>query len=352
MMDSMLARLQNLIAIPSFSREESLTADLLHDELSQLGIPVSRIGNNILARNKNWVDGKPVLLLNSHHDTVRPVESYTRDPFSPTIESDRLFGLGSNDAGASLTCLMELFIRWYATSATPFNLLFIASAEEEISGAGGIALVLQEVEKPWGGIVGEPTLLKAAVAERGLMVIDGRASGIAGHAARQEGKNALYIACDDIQRIRQIRFDQKSKYLPDTQATVTQINGGVQHNIVPDTCDFVVDVRVNDRYSNQEVFDILDAGTESRLKARSFRLNSSCLPEDHPLFRTVDALGLEKYGSPTLSDQALMDFPTLKIGPGDSARSHTADEFIYLSELEEGLVMYHKILETLKNEIL
>lgn len=350
MMETILARLQSLIAIPSLSQEEDKTADFIEQELINLRIIPERIGNNITARNKYWKQEIPVLILNSHHDTVKPTTSYTRDPFSSTVESGKLYGLGSNDAGGALCCLIQLFIDYYENEDLPFNLLLIASAEEEISGPHGIQSVLRAIPSPWCAIVGEPTLMKAAVAERGLMVVDGKSIGRAGHAARQEGENAIYKASEDIELIRKLKFDRKSHYLPDTQAVVTQIQSGSQHNVIPDSCTFVIDVRVNDRYTNEEVFSILDIATQSTLKARSYRLNSSFLPEDHPLSEVIDHLGIEKYGSPTLSDQALMDFPSLKIGPGDSARSHTADEYILLSELEEGYTIYRNIIETLKND--
>lgn len=350
-MEVILNRLQNLIGIPSFSKEEDKTAKYLLDELTNSGISAQRIGNNVLARQKYWKDELPVLMLNSHHDTVKPASTYTRDPFQPAIDSDRIYGLGSNDAGGALCCLIQVFIDYYEVSDLPFNLLLVASAEEEISGPGGIQKVLQNIPKPWGAIVGEPTQMNAAVAERGLMVIDGHASGISGHAARQEGTNALYIACEDIDKIRKLHFDLRSKYLPDTQAVVTQIKAGTQHNVIPDRCDFVIDVRINDLYHNKEVFDILNGVTKSHLEARSFRLNSSFLPESHPLFQAVQALGLETYGSPTLSDQALMDFPSLKIGPGNSARSHTANEYIEIQELNDGYIGYRTIIETLKKHM-
>ncbi len=350
-MEAILNRLQDLISIPSYSKEEDKTAKYIFDELTTSGITAQRIGNNILARQKYWKDELPVLLLNSHHDTVKPASTYTRDPFKADIDSNKLYGLGSNDAGGALCCLIQIFIDYYEVPDLPFNLLLIASAEEEISGPGGIQKALQNIPKPWGAIVGEPTQMNAAVAERGLMVIDGHAMGISGHAARQEGTNALYIACEDIEKIRDLHFNRTSKYLPDTQAVVTQIKSGTQHNVIPDRCDFVIDVRINDQYQNEEVFDIINEVTKSTIEARSFRLNSSFLPESHPLFRTVRALGMETYGSPTLSDQALMDFPSLKIGPGNSARSHTADEYIEIQELQDGYIGYRSIIETLKKQM-
>ncbi len=350
-MKAILRRLRGLIAIPSFSKQEDRTATYIYEELSELGINVTRQGNNILARNLYWNPEMPVLVLNSHHDTVKPAATYTRDPFRAIIESNRLYGLGSNDAGGALCCLIQVFIDYYKADDLPFNLLLIASAEEEISGPGGMEAVLREIPTPWGAIVGEPTQMRAGVAERGLMVVDGHATGVSGHAARKEGTNALYIACDDIELIRQHNFDKKSRYLPDTQAVVTQIKAGTQHNVVPDGCDFVVDVRVNDQYKNEEVLEILNGLTESTLKARSYRLNSSFLPDNHALFQAIRSLEIEAYGSPTLSDQALMNFPSLKIGPGKSARSHTADEFIDLNELEEGYSGYRNLIESLKNNL-
>ncbi|MBY5960115.1 M20/M25/M40 family metallo-hydrolase [Membranicola marinus] len=350
-MKPILTRLQDLIAIPSYSKQEDQTAAYLYDDLTRAGVDVDQMGNNILARNLYWDDNRPVLVLNSHHDTVRPASTYTKDPFKPNLESDRLYGLGSNDAGGALCCLIQVFIDYYKATDLPFNLLLIASAEEEISGSGGIEAVLREIPTPWGAIVGEPTQMRAAVAERGLMVVDGHSAGVSGHAARQEGTNALYIALEDIHAIRHFTFTKESRYLPDTQAVVTQISAGTQHNVVPDRCDFVIDVRVNDQYTNEEVFQLLDGITQSTLTARSYRLNSSFLPEEHPLFQAIRSLNIPVYGSPTLSDQALMNFPSLKMGPGRSARSHTADEYIELSELEEGYVKYRAFIESLKNNL-
>lgn len=347
MTEEIIARLSSLIEIPSFSREENQTADFLEKELTKTGFLPERIANNVIARSVHWADTKPVVLLNSHHDTVRPASTYSRNPFKAIIEAEKLYGLGSNDAGAALSTLLQVFRDFGHRDDLPFNLIFIASAEEEISGSGGIALALKEIPRPAAAIVGEPTLMKAAVAERGLMVVDGMTMGVSGHAARKEGVNALYLALEDILRIRELVFEKPSEFLPDTQAVVTQLSAGTQHNVIPDRCEFVIDVRVNDRYSNHEVFEILQSRVKSTLKARSFRLNSSFLPREHPLFQAVIRLGLDTYGSPTLSDQALMDFPSLKIGPGDSARSHTADEFVYLREIEEGYKIYHNLLEVL-----
>ncbi|WP_236975821.1 M20/M25/M40 family metallo-hydrolase [Membranihabitans maritimus] len=346
-LDVAIELLSRLIKTPSFSREENQTADIIHQHLVDTGSNPYRIKNNVIAKNTYWDDELPILLLNSHHDTVKPAKSYTNDPFSPEIKDGKLFGLGSNDAGGALVSLIQTFNRFCDYDNLPFNLLLIASAEEEISGVNGIALALESFPEIMGGIVGEPTLMEAAVAERGLMVVDGMSKGKSGHAARQEGINAIYKGIEAIEEIKNILFDRKSQYLPDTQAVVTQINAGSQHNVVPDQCTFVIDVRVNELYSNREVFAILEKNCSAELKARSFRLNPSRLPKEHVLFRTIQHLQIPTYGSPTLSDQALMPFPTLKMGPGDSARSHTADEFIFVQEIEEGIHRYQALINEL-----
>jgi len=286
-------------------------------------------------------------LLNSHHDTVKPAASYTRNPYEASIENGKLYGLGSNDAGGALVTLMATFLYFYNHENLAYNLIFAASAEEEISGKNGIVLLLPELGDIAVGIVGEPTQMQMAVAEKGLMVIDGVAKGKSGHAAREEGENAIYKAIQDVEYIKQLQLERVSLLLGATKTTVTQISAGTQHNVVPDECRFVVDVRTNECYSNQEVFEILQANTQSELKSRSFRLNSSSIPLNHPLVKRGQQLGLTHYGSPTLSDQALMSFPTLKIGPGDSARSHTADEFIYVQEMEDAFEIYKQLLENL-----
>ncbi len=342
--------LRKLIATPSYSKEEADTAAILADFFKQNTIPFWHKKNNIWTRNKHFDEAKPTLLLNSHHDTVRPVEGWTRHPFQAKIEEDKLYGLGSNDAGGPLVALIATFLHFYNRADLPFNLILAATAEEEISGANGIALVLPELGNIWAGIVGEPTQMQMAIAEKGLMVVDVEARGISGHAAREEGKNAIYIALKDISWIRNYEFEKKSDLLGNTKMTVTQISAGSQHNVVPDTCRFVIDIRTNEKYSNQEVFDILQQHLQSKIKARSFRLNSSRIPLEHPLVQAGLALDLSYYGSPTLSDQALMPFPTLKIGPGDSARSHTADEYICLSEIESGIELYGQLLENLAKQ--
>jgi len=340
-----LQLLQSLIAAPSPSRKEDLTARILEDFFAERRIETHRKGNNIWAYNRYWREGKPVLLLNSHHDTVRPAEGWRRVPYEPTVEDGRLYGLGSNDAGGPLVALIAAFRHFYEHRNLPFNLILAASAEEEISGSGGIASVLPELPEIWAGIVGEPTGMAMAVAEKGLMVIDGEAQGVAGHAAREEGVNALYIALEDIRTLKDFSFDKTSPTLGPVKISVTQIRAGSQHNVVPDRCQFVVDVRTTDAYSNEAVHARLQEAVQSTLTPRSFRLNSSGIPDDHPIVRAGLAMGIPPFGSPTLSDQALMRFPTVKIGPGDSARSHTAEEFIALRELEEGTEKYVELIE-------
>lgn len=337
--------LKKLIAIPSFSREENETAMLIESFFAQKNIPTQRKGNNIWAKNRFFNKNLPTILLNSHHDTVKPVSGWSRDPFAPDVEGGKLYGLGSNDAGGALVSLIATFLHFWNNENLKYNIVIAATAEEEISGANGIASLLPDLPPPSVGIVGEPTLTQMAVAEKGLMVIDGVAVGKAGHAARQEGINALYIAIADIQRIKDFKFDKVSDLLGEVRATVTQIGAGTQHNVVPDRCHFVIDVRSNECYTNEEILNILQQQTQSELKARSFRLQSSRIDLAHPLVLSGSKLGLRAYGSPTLSDQALLPFTTLKMGPGDSARSHTADEYIHLAEIEDGINKYIAILE-------
>ena len=342
-----IALLTRLIKTPSFSREEQATGDLIEVYLRKKGVTPSRIGNNILARSKNWSDNKPTILLNSHHDTVKPASGYTKDPFNPEINNGILYGLGSNDAGGSLVALLATFLHLQEQDL-PYNLQFVASAEEEISGPNGIAAVRDSIAPIALGIIGEPTQMRMAIAEKGLMVVDGEAKGESGHAAREEGINALYIALKDIDWLKNYEFEKVSDLLGKTKMTVTQIAAGTQHNVVPDTCSFVIDIRTNEAYSNQAVFDIIQEHTKSTLTARSFRLNSSKISLTHPIVQKGKAMGLAHYGSPTLSDQALLPFTTLKMGCGKSARSHTADEFIYLKEIEEGIGIYLQLLKGLK----
>ncbi len=343
--------LKQLIAIPSFSKEENQTADRIEVFFQKKSIPTFRKGNNVWVKNEFWNHSLPTILLNSHHDTVRPVAGWTKNPHEPLIENGILFGLGSNDAGGSLVSLLATFLFFYKKENLPYNITFAATAEEEISGKNGVVSILNELGEIKFGIVGEPTQMQMAIAEKGLMVIDGIAKGKAGHAARAEGINSIYKVLQDLEWIRNYEFEKVSDLLGKTKMTVTQINAGTQHNVVPDTCNFVVDVRTNEEYSNQEVFIFLQKKLNSEIKARSFRLNSSKIELTHPLVQSGLELGLKYFGSPTLSDQALLSFPTLKMGCGKSARSHTADEFIYLKEIEEGIEIYIELLSNLfKNQ--
>jgi acetylornithine deacetylase len=337
--------LQTLIRTQSFSKEEEPAANLVRQVLTEKGIPFQTKTNNTWAKNANWKDGLPVILLNSHVDTVRPGKSWTKDPFGAELKDNCLWGLGSNDAGASLVTLLAVFIHFNKQADLPFNLIYAASAEEEISGPNGMASLIDELGEVDLAIVGEPTQMQMAIAEKGLMVLDGTAHGQTGHAARNEGENALYKALDDIQLLRNYQFEKSSEVLGDVKMSITQISAGTQHNVVPDQCTFVVDVRTNEHYSNQEAFEIIDSLIESEVKARSFRLNSSGIELDHPIVKRGLELGLTYYGSPTTSDQAVMPFRSIKIGPGDSARSHTPDEYILLSEIEDGFKIYVALLD-------
>ncbi len=338
--------LKQMISIPSFSKEESGTADLLTDYLEKQGCRVKRKGNNIWTSSAED-PGKPNILINSHHDTVRPVSGWKTDPFEPLEQGDKLIGLGSNDAGASVVALIHAFLELKSTPP-PFNITLLLSAEEEISGKGGVESVLDQLPQIQFGIVGEPTSMKVAVAEKGLIVVDGVASGKSGHAARNEGDNAIYKALKDIELLKHLKFAKVSNLLGPVKVSVTQIEAGTQHNVVPGHCHFVIDVRTTDSYTNEEVMDILQNTTKSQLTPRSLRLNSSGLPSDHTAWPTIKELGLKTYGSPTLSDQALMSFPTVKMGPGESSRSHTAGEFIKKSEIEEGIKGYKRFLNHLR----
>lgn len=338
--------LKQLIAMPSFSKEENDTAEIICAFFKKHDVPFARVGNNIYAKNKQYDVNKPSILLNSHHDTVLPNKGYTMDPFIPVEKEGKLFGLGSNDAGGCLVSLMATFLYFYNRAETSHNVVFAASAEEEISGVNGIELVLPFLGKIDFGIVGEPTKLEMAVAERGLMVIDCLAIGRAGHAARNEGENALYKAVDDINWIRNYRFDKVSDLLGESRLTATVIDtDNKQHNVVPAQCRFVIDVRVNELYSFEEILDALKTNLKSQFKPRTTRMKSTAIALDHPLVLAGIQLGKGYYGSPTTSDKALMPFPTLKMGPGDSARSHTADEFIYLNEIKNGIETYIKMVE-------
>ena len=340
--------LQKLIATPSFSREEGKTAGILEDFLSSENVKTSRAGNNVFALCKHFDSSKPSLLLNSHHDTVKPNAQYVRDPFDGAIEDGKLFGLGSNDAGGCLVSLLACFLYYYERTDLNYNLVFAATAEEEISGSGGVEFVIPHLPKIDAAIVGEPTLMQMAVAERGLMVLDCVAEGKAGHAARNEGENAIYKAMADINWFNQYQFPKVSDLLGANKMSVTVIEtSNKAHNVVPPSCQFVVDTRINERYNFEEVLEIIRANVKSIVTPRSFRLRSTAIPLDHPLVKAGITLGRTYYGSPTTSDKALMPFPALKMGPGDSARSHTADEFIFTDEIREGISLYIQLLNQL-----
>ena len=335
--------LSRLIKTPSFSREEADTATLIHAFLAAHGVQAQRQQNNVWAVSQHFDAAKPTILLNSHHDTVKPGAGWQYDPFGATLEGDKLIGLGSNDAGASVVSLLAAFL-YLQRKDIQFNLICAITAEEEISGANGIRSVLPELGEIDLGIVGEPTGMNLAVAEKGLIVLDCTAHGKTGHAARNEGENALYKALVDIQWLREFQFPLVSPLLGPVKTTVTQINAGTQHNVVPDRCQFVIDVRTNELYQNQEIIDFLRAKFQSEIIPRSTHLNSSRISEKHPLVQKGLAMGKSAYGSPTLSDQSMMPFETLKMGPGASARSHTPDEFILVSEIQAGIRDYIELL--------
>jgi len=348
--DKAVALLKQLISTPSFSKEENDTAELIVEFFNSNQIPCSRVGNNIYAKNVHYDITKPSILLNSHHDTVKPNKGYTMDPFTPIVKDGKLFGLGSNDAGGCLVSLMATFLYFYNEPNLNHNIVFAASAEEEISGVNGIELVLPYLGNIDFGIVGEPTKLEMAIAERGLMVIDCTAHGRAGHAARNEGENALYKAVDDINWIRNYKFEKVSPFLGESRLSVTVIETeNKQHNVVPSQCKYVIDVRVNELYTFEEVLDELKLNLKSTFKPRTTRMRSTSIPVEHPLVQAGIALGHGYCGSPTTSDKALMPFPALKMGPGDSARSHTADEYIYLDEIKNGIDTYIKLVSRVVN---
>ena len=340
--------LRKLISTPSLSRQEVETANIIEAFFKDFEISTHRKGNNIWAYSKYFQPEKPTILLNSHHDTVKPADGWNSDPFSPIEEGDKLTGLGSNDAGGPLVSLIGTFLHFYENENLSYNLILAATAEEEISGANGIASILGELGVIDLGIVGEPTQMQMAIAEKGLMVMDCIAHGRTGHAARNEGINAIYKAIPDIEWFRTYNFPKVSPVLGEIKMTVSQIEAGIQHNVVPDSCKFVVDVRTTEQYRNQEVFEIISDHIQSEVKPRSFRLNSSGIELEHPIVKRGLSLGREYYGSPTLSDQALMPFTTIKIGPGDSARSHTPNEYILLSEIREGIDLYIRLLDGLE----
>ena len=338
--------LSSLISIPSLSRDEEKAADFLQNYIEESGIMTGRAGNNIWCISPMFDTRKPTILLNSHIDTVKPVNGWRKHPFTAKLENGKLYGLGSNDAGASVVSLFQVY-RYLSATEQAYNLIFLASCEEEVSGKDGIESVLPLLPPITLGIVGEPTEMHPAIAEKGLMVLDVKAYGKAGHAARNEGENAIYKALEDIQWFKNYRFEKESPLLGPVKMSVTQVNAGTQHNVVPDLCSFVVDIRSNECYSNEELYKEIASHVKSEVKARSFRLNSSHIDLEHPLVKRAIQLGRVPFGSPTLSDQALMKFPSIKIGPGKSSRSHTADEYILVSEIEEAIQLYIQLLDKL-----
>jgi acetylornithine deacetylase len=339
--------LRQLIATPSFSKEEDKTADIIETFLKSKNVDPCRVFNNVWARNKYFDETKATILLNSHHDTVKPNKGYTLDPFSHIEKDGRLFGLGSNDAGGCLVSLIATFLHFWEQQDLKYNLVLAATAEEEISGKNGIEILLSHLPKMDFAVVGEPTQMNMAVAEKGLLVLDCTAYGKAGHAAREEGDNAIYKAIRDIEWFRTYKFDKVSELLGPMKMSVTIINAGSQHNVIPAECKFTVDVRVNELYTFEEVLDIIKQNVQSDVQPRSVRLRSSSIALDHALVQAGKKLGRKYFGSPTTSDKALMNFPALKIGPGDSARSHTANEFIYVDEIKEGIELYIALLNEL-----
>ena len=344
MTDEAVGLLKTLIAIPSVSREEVQAADCLQRYIELQGMETGRKGNNVWCLSPAFDLKRPTLLLNSHIDTVKPVAGWRKPPFAPTESNGRIYGLGSNDAGASVVSLLQVFLALCRT-AQPYNLVFLASCEEEVSGAGGIESALPLLPPITFALVGEPTEMQPAIAEKGLMVLDVTATGRSGHAARDEGDNAIYKVLDDVAWFRDYRFPRVSSLLGPVKMSVTQVNAGTQHNVIPDRCTFVVDIRSNECYTNEELFAEICRHLHCEAKARSFRLGSSHAPEGHPLVQRAIELGRVPFGSPTLSDQALMPFPSLKMGPGKSSRSHTADEFIFIKEIEEAIRLYLSLLD-------
>jgi acetylornithine deacetylase len=346
-----LSLLKELIATQSFSKEEHETAGAIARFFALRSIEHSQVGNNIYALNKHFDPSKPTILLNSHHDTVKPNKAYTLDPFSPIVSEGKLYGLGSNDAGGPLVSLISCFLFFYNKPDLKYNIVLAATAEEEISGTGGIEYTLPYLPNIEFAIVGEPTLMQMAIAERGLLVLDATATGKPGHAAREEGDNAITKAVQDINWFIGKKFPLVSDLLGPVKMSVTVIESeNKAHNVVPGECRFVVDVRVNELYSFDEIITEIKQHVKSEIKPRSTRLKSSMIPLDHPLVKSGLSLGLTTYGSPTTSDKALMPFPALKIGPGDSARSHSADEFIYIQEISDGIDTYIQLLEKIVNE--
>lgn len=336
-----------LIEIPRISREENNAADMLEEYMRKdCGMNVQRVANNLWCIADGYTEKRPTLMLNAHIDTVKPTAKWTREPYRASIEDNIIYGLGSNDDGASLVCLLQTF-RALMHSELKYNLILAVSAEEEVSGKNGMELMLASLPRIDVALVGEPTEMQPAIAEKGLMVLDLKANGVSGHAARDEGDNAIYHAMEDIEWFRTFRFPKESPLLGPVKMSVTIINAGTQHNVIPAECCFCVDVRSNELYSNEDIYDIVRKNVGSEVKARSFRLSSSRIDPNHPLVAKAIAMGRTPFGSPTLSDQALMRFPSLKMGPGNSSRSHTADEFILIEELREGISTYISMLQDL-----
>ena len=343
--ESAIELLKELISIESFSKEEDKTADAIQTWLAKFNVPTERDLNNVIAKNKHWDNSKPTLLLNSHHDTVKPNTAYTKDPFHPHVDNGKLFGLGSNDAGGPLVSLLATFVHYYHAENLNHNILMVASAEEENAGENSLRGLLPKLPQIDVAIVGEPTLMQLAIAEKGLVVFDAIVKGTPSHAAHPNADNSIYKSIAVLEWFKNYKFEKTSEALGDVKMTVTQISAGSQHNVVPAQVDMVVDVRVNDSYSNKEIADLLKKDAPCELKERSLRLNSSKINIDHPLVKSGIALGRTTYGSPTLSDQAALSCQSLKLGPGDSTRSHSANEFIYVQEIEEGIDLYIKILK-------
>ena len=336
--------LKKLIATPSVSRNEKDAADIMEQTIRSYGFEPQREANNIWIIDPHYDESRPTLLLNAHIDTVKPVASWTRDPFSPDVEDGVLYGLGSNDCGGGLCSLLQIF-RMLTEKPQHYNLIYLASAEEEVSGKDGITRALPLLPHIDLAIVGEPTGMNPAVAEKGLMVLDVIAHGKSGHAARNEGVNAIYEALDDMRWIRDYKFEKVSEFLGPTKMTLTVVNAGTQHNVIPDKCTMLVDIRTNEFYDNEEVFEFIRQHLKSEVKAHSFRLKSSRIDPEHPLIKKCVAMGMKPFGSPTLSDQALMHFPSFKLGPGESSRSHSANEFIRISEIRDAIAKYETLLD-------
>ena len=336
--------LKKLIATPSVSRNEKDAADIMEQTIRSYGFEPQREANNIWIIDPHYDESRPTLLLNAHIDTVKPVTSWTRDPFSPDVEDGVLYGLGSNDCGGGLCSLLQIF-RMLIQKPQRYNLIYLASAEEEVSGKDGITRALPLLPHIDLAIVGEPTGMNPAVAEKGLMVLDVIAHGKSGHAARNEGVNAIYEALDDMRWIRDYKFEKVSEFLGPTKMTLTVVNAGTQHNVIPDKCTMLVDIRTNEFYDNEEVYEFIRQHLKSEVKAHSFRLKSSRIDPEHPLIRKCVAMGMKPFGSPTLSDQALMHFPSFKLGPGESSRSHSANEFIRISEIRDAIAKYETLLD-------